>query len=171
MIQADNMILLGAASRNKGKTTLAVRLIEQYSRQQNVVAIKVITIHNHGDICPRGGKGCGICSGLKTCFDIVEERAAGSKDTMLFKKAGAGTVYLVRAYRESLEAAMKEVLALTEATDKIICESNSVRTVVRPGEFVMLRDQTEDMKSSARTVIGKADRVLYHYKEYFDPIN
>jgi len=168
MIQADNMILLGAAARNTGKTVLAVRLIEQYSRQQSVVAIKVITIHNHGDVCPRGGKGCGICSGLKTCFDITKERADGVKDTMLFKKAGARAVYLVRAYPESLGDAMKAVLALTEETDQIICESNSVRTVVNPGEFVMLRGDTKEMKASARAVIGRADRILNHYLEYFD---
>lgn len=168
MIQADNMILLGAAARNTGKTTLAVRLIEQYSRKQNVVAIKVITIHNHEDVCPRGGKGCGICSGLKTCFDIREERADGIKDTMLFKKAGASTVYLVRAYLESLEAAMKEVLSLTDKADQIICESNSVRTVVRPGEFVMLRDDTKKIKESAQAVIGMADRILVHYTDYFN---
>lgn len=168
MIQADNMILLGAAARNTGKTVLAVKLIEKYSRQGDVVAIKVITIHHHGDVCPRGGKGCGICSGLKTCFDIRKESGDGIKDTMLFKKAGARVVYLVRAYRENLEEAMKAVLALTKETDQIICESNSVRTVVKPGEFIMLSDGAREMKASARNVMGWADRILTDYMEYFD---
>lgn len=167
MIRVDNMILLGASARNRGKTTLAVKLIEKYSGTQDVVAIKVVTVHNHGDICPRGGKGCGICSSLKTCFDIREEQGSGEKDTMLFKKAGAKSVYLVRAYPTGLLQAMEAVLAYTNKADVIICESNSARTVVEPGEFIMLSDDKQEMKESAAAVIGQADRILSDYREYF----
>lgn len=167
MINADNMILLGATARNTGKTTLAVKLIEKYSKERTVVAVKVVTVQNHGDICPRGGKGCGICSGLKECFDIREEHGEGTKDTMLFKQAGAKTVYLVRAYPEGLETAMEEVLALTDANDLIICESNSVRLVVKPADFIMMTDDSNEIKPSAAKVMNQADRLLKDYQDYF----
>lgn len=166
MIHAENMILLGATARNTGKTTLAVELIGQYSRERDVVAIKVVTVHNHGDICPRGGKGCGICQSLKKSFDIREETETGGKDTMLFKKAGARAVYLVRAYPEGLEEAMKTVLSYTKADDIIICESNSVRTVLKPGEFIMMSDGDGQVKESAARVLEYADRVLCDDRDY-----
>ena len=167
MICADNMILVGATARNIGKTALAVKLIEHYSKKQDVVAIKVVTVHNHGDRCPRGGKGCGICSSLKTCFDIREEKGEGTKDTMLFRTAGARAVYLVRTHPEGLEKAMEAVLAYTKQDDFIICESNSVRLVVKPGEFIMIRDEEQEIKPSAAEVIKKADRIFSDYRDYF----
>lgn len=167
MISADNMILLGATARNTGKTTLAVKLIEQHSKEQPVVAVKVVTVHNHGDICPRGGKGCGICSSLKTCFDIREEQGEGSKDTMLFKKAGARIVYLIRAYPEGVAPAMEQLLQLITPDDLIICESNSVRQAIKPGEFIMMKDPEQEIKPSAALVIDYADRILTSYEDYF----
>lgn len=168
MIKADNMILLGATARNAGKTALAVALIEQYSKECPVVAVKVITVHNHDDICPRGGKGCGICSGLKEHFDIREETGDGSKDTMLFRQAGARAVYLVRAYPEGLAAAMTAVLAYTEPGDLVICESNSVRKVVKPKEFIMIREADQPVKPSAQAVLSDADIVINDYREYMN---
>lgn len=167
MLQKNNMILLGATARNIGKTALAVKLIKHYSKEREVVAIKVVTIHNHDDVCPRGGKGCGICSSLKSCFDIREETGKGKKDTMLFKEAGARDVYLVRAFPEGLEKAMETVLTYTKKQDVIICESNSVRTVLEPGEFIMLTDGSMEMKESASAVIGKADKILSSVQDYF----
>lgn len=160
LLYAENMILIGASGRNTGKTAMAVRLIQEYSREQPVVGIKVITVHNHGDICPRGGKGCGICIGLKTCFDIREETEEGGKDTMLFKKAGARAVYLVRAYPEGLKEAMEQVIKMTTKADKIICESNSVRNVLKPGYFYMVRDSSQEIKESAGIVMKYADEIL-----------
>lgn len=169
MIYAENMILLGATARNTGKTTLAVELIRHFSRQRDVAAIKVVTVHNHGDICPRGGKGCGICKSLNTSFDIREETGTGGKDTMLFKKAGARVVYLVRAYPEGLAEAMETVLSYIKADEIVICESNSVRTVLKPGEFIMMTDGDGEVKESAAGVLGYADRVLSDYRDYFAP--
>ena len=166
MIKADNMILLGATARNTGKTALAIALIEEYSKEGPVVAIKVITVHSHDDVCPRGGAGCGICSGLKGSYEIREETGEGNKDTMLFGKAGARKVFLVRAYPEGLEEAMAEVFAGTNRDDLIICESNSVRRVVVPGEFVMIREPGRPVKSSAKAVIDDADRIIEDYREY-----
>jgi len=168
MINADNMILLGATARNTGKTALAVALIEEYSKTSPVVAVKVITVHSHDDVCPRGGKGCGICSGLQESYEIREETGDGNKDTMLFRKAGARNVYLVRTYPEGLEAAMTAVLARTGREDLIICESNSVRRVVKPKEFIMIREPDRPVKPSAGAVLADADLIIEDYREYMN---
>ncbi|MDO5407108.1 MAG: hypothetical protein Q4F28_07255 [Eubacteriales bacterium] len=162
-IPASNMLLFGAAGRNLGKTELAERMIEAYAKAGPVAAVKVVTVHNHGDICPRGGKGCGICKGLKSCFDIHEEHGTGNKDTMRFAKAGARPVYLVRAYPEGLAEAMKAVLdqiVRTEPEAMVICESNSVANVVKPRAFLMIGDEGGAWKPSAVKAVSFADEIL-----------
>ena len=171
ILQAPEMILLGAAGRNLGKTQLALKLIERYKKTGSVIAVKVITVRNHGDICPRGGKGCGICKGLKSCYDVREERGTGQKDTMLFRKAGAEAVYLVRAYPEGLREAMEDVLSRVPEGALVICESNSVRQVVKPGVFLIILGQNGECKPSAREVFSLADFVVEPEESALDAIS
>lgn len=159
-IPAEPMILVGGTARNTGKSALVTRLISEYSKQGDVIAAKVITVRNHGDTCPRGGRGCGICAGLQDIYDIREEDGNGNKDTMLFRKAGAQRVYLVRAYHEGLFAAAAELLRRVKPGEKLVCESNSLRTVVKPGLFYMILDNLQDIKPSAKEVLAKADYLL-----------
>uniref|UniRef100_UPI000A48664A hypothetical protein n=1 Tax=Clostridium sp. NkU-1 TaxID=1095009 RepID=UPI000A48664A len=86
LLQARHMVLIGATGRNSGKTTLALQIIHAFKDEIPVIAFKLITIRNHGDVCPRGGQGCGICHGVKGSFDITPETGTGTKDTMLLKK-------------------------------------------------------------------------------------
>lgn len=165
-----NMLLFGAAGRNLGKTELAVRMIESYAQVRPVSAIKVVTVHDHGDICPRGGKGCGICKGLKSCFDIHEEHGDGEKDTMRFGKAGAENVFLVRAFPEGLAEAMEAVCRLIPKGHVVVCESNSVAEVVKPGAFFMITDEKNDWKPSALAVRAYVDELVESGEKSFAQI-
>ena len=165
--EIPRMLLFGAAGRNLGKTELAVRMIEVYAKERPVSAVKVVTVHDHGDICPRGGKGCGICKGLKSCFDIHEEHGEGEKDTMRFARAGAQRVYLVRAFPEGLAEAMEAVCRQIPAGDVIVCESNSVAGVVKPGIFFLIADDTGAWKPSALAVRDYADELVHSDEKSF----
>ncbi len=161
LLQARHMVLIGATGRNSGKTTLALQMIHSFKDKMSVVAFKLITIRNHGDICPRGGHGCGICQGLKGCFDITPETGTGTKDTMLLKKAGAKQVYLIRAYKDNLREALEEALKLVPEDALILCESNSVRLVAEPALFVMIQSGTSSsIKPTAEAVMEYADVIL-----------
>ncbi len=161
LLQARHMILIGATGRNSGKTTLALQIIHAFKDVLPVVAFKLITIRDHGDICPRGGKGCGICQGLKGSFDITPETGTGTKDTMLLKKAGANQVYLIRAYKENLREALEEALKLVPKNALVLCESNSVRLVAEPALFVMIQSSTSSsIKPTAEAVMDYADVIL-----------
>lgn len=162
------MLLFGGSGRNTGKTELAVRMIHAWAAVQPVVAIKVITVHNRGDVCPRGGKGCGICKGLLGNYDIRQETEDGEKDTMRFRAAGAKTVYLVRAYPDSLREAMQEVLSLISEDSMVICESNSVASVVKPCAFFLVSDTHVSWKKSALAVKELADHIVETGDESFD---
>ncbi len=160
-LQARHMVLIGATGRNSGKTTLALQIIHAFKDKIQVVAFKLITIRNHGDICPRGGQGCGICQGLKGSFDITLETGTGTKDTMLLKKAGANQVYLIRAYKENLREALEEALKLVPKDALVLCESNSVRLVAEPALFVMIQSSTSSsIKPTAEAVMEYADVIL-----------
>ncbi|MGL6217439.1 MAG: hypothetical protein ACRC36_05345 [Lacrimispora sphenoides] len=160
LLQARQMVLIGATGRNSGKTTLALQIIHAFKDTLPVVAFKLITIRNHGDICPRGGQGCGICQGLKGTFDITLETGTGTKDTMLLKKAGANQVYLIRAYKENLREALEEALKLVPKDSLILCESNSVRLVAEPALFVMIQSTSSSIKPTAEAVMEYADVIL-----------
>lgn len=160
-LEASHMVLIGATGRNSGKTTLAIQIIKAYKDQIPIAAFKLVSIRDHGDSCPRGGQGCGICRGLKGCFDIMEENGSGTKDTMLLKKAGAGKVFLIRAFKENLREALKEALKLAPENALILCESNSARLVVKPAVFVMIRSSTApSVKTTAKAVMEYADVIL-----------
>ncbi|MFV0241984.1 MAG: hypothetical protein ACK5H4_18355 [Lacrimispora sphenoides] len=160
LLQARQMVLIGATGRNSGKTTLALQIIHAFKNTLPVVAFKLITIRNHGDICPRGGQGCGICQGLKVSFDITLETGTGTKDTMVLKKAGANQVYLIRAYKENLREALEEALKLVPKDALILCESNSVRLVAEPALFVMIQSTSSSIKPTAEAVMEYADVIL-----------
>lgn len=161
LLQARHMILIGSTGRNSGKTTLALQIIKAFKDKIPFVAFKLITISNHGDICPRGGQGCGICSGLRGTFDIELETGTGTKDTMLLKKAGAKQVYLIRAFKENVREALEEVLKLVPEGALVLCESNSARLVAQPAFFVMIQSgASSSIKPTAKTVMEYADVIL-----------
>lgn len=47
----------------------------------------------------------------------------------------------------------------------MICESNSLRTVVEPGIFLFLNNQPRRMKPSAQEVVHSADLILTNAKD------
>ena len=54
MLDLPNMIIVGGAGRNVGKTEFACELIRQSAERHSVVAVKVTTIHDVN--------GCSSCS-------------------------------------------------------------------------------------------------------------
>lgn len=160
-LEAGHMVMIGATGRNSGKTTLAIQIIDAFKGKVPIAAFKLVSLADHSDICPRGGQGCGTCSGLKGCFDIREEQGSGAKDTMLLKKAGAQKVFLIRAFKESIKEALEEALKLVPEDALILCESNSARLEVEPALFVMIQSGTAtDVKPTAAAVMEYADVVL-----------
>lgn len=161
LLQVRNMVLIGATGRNSGKTTLALQIIDSFKVKIPIVAFKLISIQSCSDVCPRGGQGCGSCSGLKSCFDIREESETGTKDTMLLKKAGAQRVFLIRAFKEHIKEALESALTLVPKNALLLCESNSARLVIRPALFVMIQSVTAlEVKPTAKAVMEYADVIL-----------
>ena len=162
-----NMILIGATARNSGKTTLAVAIIDRYKERRPVYGIKVTTVDGNHRQCIHGGEGCGACSNLKGDFEITEEvLREQKKDTVALLAGGAQKVYWLKTINTAMAEGIAAVLEKIPQDALIICESNTLRKIVRPGVFVMVRNTRDpQVKDTAAAVIAQADII---FDNYFD---
>jgi len=156
------MLIIGSEGRNNGKTTLATALIQQWKSKFPVIGLKVTTIQKRDGKCPRGGEGCGICSNLKGNFELLEEtNPDASKDTSLLLSAGAEKVYWLKTLKSYMYEGIKTFLKQVHEGALIVCESNSLRNVVEPGGFIMLKNIGDNLvKKSAAEVEHMADIIV-----------
>lgn len=170
MIQAPGILMIGSGGKDSGKTLLSCSLVERCARQTPVVAAKVTAISEREGPCPRGGGGCGVCASLEGKFYITEEAEAGpGKDTQRLLAAGASKVYWLRVSKDHLAEGAAALLETVGTKTPVICESNSLRTVVDPGLFLMVRRRgAREMKASARAVEGLADAAIRFDGQTFD---
>ena len=162
MIKLDGMLMIGSAGANIGKTELACALIKKFNKNKAIIGIKVTTIKAKDRQCPRGGRGCGVCSSLEGNFCITQETDADSgKDTARLLAAGAAKVFWMRVMKTHLKEGLAALLDKIGPDAVSLCESNSLRQVVKPGLFLMVRDKDPRMwKSSADVVKKYADKVV-----------
>ena len=162
MVKLNRMLLIGSAGRNVGKTELACTLIRKFSKSGPIVGIKVTTIRAKDGQCPRGGRGCGVCSSLNGDFCITEETDKNSnKDTARLLKAGASRVFWLRVMKTHLKEGLTTLLDVVGPDAVLICESNSLRRVVEPAVFLMITARDSGAwKSTARDVRERVDKIL-----------
>lgn len=190
MIKLDSMCMIGAAGSGVGKTELACAIIGRFAKSTCLVGIKVTTIKVSDGRCPRGGQGCGVCSSLAGDFQITEETekkppvrvpagqgpklgakyfAHSHKDTARILAAGAKQVFWLRVMHTHLEQGLTALLDMVGPDAVLICESNSLRHVVEPGLFLIVKDRdTKFWKDSARQVKSYADRIVVRNGAGFD---
>ena len=165
------MILVGSSGKDSGKTVFACELVKRFRVEGRLLGAKVTTIHEREGGCPRGGDGCGACEladGDEFCL-AEEEESGGEKDTQRLLASGADQVFWLRAKHTALEAGARALLDKLGRDSLVVCESNSLRTVVAPGLFFMVqRRETARAKQSARNVLQYADRLVYSDGEKFD---
>lgn len=165
MLRYPNMLMLGAAGRNTGKTEFACRLIRRYRQSENVIGLKITTIDESRKGCPRGKKGCGVCHSFDGPFELTEEKTGPSgKDTIRMLEAGAHRVFWLKAKSRYLEEAVTALCRSLDTGACIICESNSCRRVLDPGMFLVIQKSgSRTFKRSCRDVVNNADRTLTFY--------
>ena len=170
MIKLDGMLMIGSAGANIGKTELACALLREFSKSCDITGIKVTTIKDKDGQCPRGGEGCGVCSSLDGNFCITEETGVNSgKDTARLLAAGAAKVFWLRVMKTHLKEGLAALLDKIGADAVSLCESNSLRQVVKPGLFLMVRGKDpRKWKSSADAVKKYADKVVVSDGSSFD---
>jgi molybdopterin-guanine dinucleotide biosynthesis protein A len=170
MLKLDGMLMIGSAGINTGKTVLACEVIKKFCKNTNITGIKVTTIKAKDGTCPRGGRGCGVCSSLDGNFCITEElKRNSSKDTSRLLAAGASKVFWLRVMRSHLKQGLTALLSIMGPDAVSICESNSLRHVVEPGLFLMVTaPNLKKWKASAKDVRRYVDKVVVPDGSSFD---
>ncbi len=170
MIDIPGMIMVGAGDRNAGKTEFACSLIRKFGSEHNLTGIKVTAINELDSGCPRGSEGCGECARLEGNFCITEEtNTTSDKDTCRMLSAGAKKVFWLRVLKSHLAEGITALLKVIGNDQGMICESNSLRNIVEPGLFFIVRNpKAAGCKPSAEEVIGYADDIVLFDGDQFD---
>jgi molybdopterin-guanine dinucleotide biosynthesis protein A len=170
MIKIPGMLMVGSAGANVGKTKLACALIRKVSKSRSIIGIKVTTIKAKDGQCPRGSQGCGVCSSLEGDYCITEEADSNcDKDTARLLAAGASRVFWLRVMKTHLKEGLTALLDIIGSDAVLVCESNSLRQVVEPGLFLMVKGRNLKVwKTSARETGRYADRIVISDGSGFD---
>lgn len=165
-----DLLLIGAASRNSGKTELACRLVGRHAPSAPIVGLKVTTVERMDGHCPHGVAACGVCSSLTEPWRITREVASDSrKDTSRLLASGARRVYWMQALRAELGSGAADLLMRIPSGWLGVCESTSLREAVEPGLFLLVRAAgSRWAKPSARAMAPLADRVVVSDGSSFD---
>lgn len=155
MIHDTNMVIVGGAGRNVGKTEFVCRLIQKFSGAMDIFGLKVSSIYPdeqifHGDHSQDNEKNC--------LFE--ETRTAGTKDTSRMLRAGARRVFYLRSDDRSIASAFAEFRKKLPRDAVVICESNSLMDIVRPGLFLVVKSVDGKVKPRALPLLETADAVI-----------
>ena len=162
MYKYPNMLLLGSAGRNSGKTEFACQLIRRFRTTKKVIGLKITTIDHNGRPCPRDKEDCGVCTSFSGKYELTRETTGPEeKDTVRMLEAGADQVFWLKVHSFELNAGVSALASYLDEDACIICESNSCRRVLEPGIFlVMQQEGSKLVKKTCRSVMHHADRIL-----------
>jgi hypothetical protein len=157
MQNAPNLILIGGNTRHIGKTTLACGIIRSFSAYEKITALKVTSIYkndetHHGEHELLKGKNFSI---------NPEAHSENPKDTSKMLMAGATESYYIQAMDHAVEVAWQEFLKIVPSNHLMVCESRSLRRIVKPGLFIYLKSsKVKEEKPYSLWLEGLADIVL-----------
>lgn len=149
-----NLIIVAGSGRNVGKTELACRLIEKFSRISDVYGLKVSAVYPDEQIYHGGHGPAGEAQHL-----IEERRLDLGKDTSRMLRAGARRVFYLQGDDGRLKGGFERFRSLIPPGAAVVCESGSLWKFVQPGLLVLV---TDGRKPKPRSVgmSGRASLVI-----------
>jgi hypothetical protein len=140
------ILVVGAHSRNVGKTSLACAIMRA-TPQLQWTAIKISSNRTGPVDAP--------------CWSR-EAVISGQNDTGCFLSAGARSAWWLRATNEQLPTALPRLLSLIQFAPNILIESNRIVDFLRPDCYLLALDlSVEDFKDSARRLAQQADGLVF----------
>ncbi len=153
------MLMIGGATRNVGKTHLSINIIKKFSDKYNIVGLKVKTIRDNDSFFH--GKDKNPLKDDK--YRIIEEKdTLSDEDSSKMLKAGAKKVFRIKVKNQYICEAYEKFKNIISDYDMIICESNSLRSEIEPGVFLMIKSMfINTMKPSALEMQKYADKIIF----------
>jgi len=155
-----NLLLVAGGGRNVGKTWLVCRVIEHFSKQMEIMGMKISPhFHNHGIEYKENGKDF---------FIEKEPSSTTGKDSSLMLKHGAKKVYYVETTDQGMQ---RNIIRLEKVFADIptICESGGLAEFIEPGIFIFIQEKSKDSDKN-KSIKNKANIILDNDngKVYFD---
>lgn len=150
------MLLVGSTTKKTGKTTLACDIIRLFCKTKDITAIKITPTDEPFP--------------SQHDFLLTEEKnGTADTDSSRFLKAGAKRAFWLKVKKDSLQKGFNALLKVIGPDSIIVCESTSLRQIVEPGLFLIVkRKQETNLKPSVADVINFADRVITFDDKNFD---
>ena len=148
--------MIGATGRNSGKTELATRLINIFSKKYGITGLKVSTYygndeHFHGQNQEH----------LKENYIVIKDSDNSTeKNTAKMLAAGASEVFWIKTTFPNIDKAIHEFIEQKNNSTFIVCESNSLRKSIIPDVFIMINNTAQPLKDSAADVMKYADIII-----------
>ncbi len=164
-VNYPNILLIGGAARNVGKTTFSTSVIKHFSRFHSIIGLKVKTIR------PGDERYHGKRSKLSNSnFLIREESFLSEEDTGKMFSAGAKRVFYIKTKQQAIFEAIQTLFNEIGQEHLIVCESNSLREFINPALFLLIRSKTgeEHPKHHALKLEQLADRIIWSDGQQFD---
>jgi molybdopterin-guanine dinucleotide biosynthesis protein len=156
MFNSEKLILIGGNSRNIGKTTIATGIISILSKQYRVIGLKVTSVYPN-DSKHHGEKDFV----LKDDVLVMEEQNRdGVKDTSRMIRAGAEKVYFIMVKDHALDSIKEHICRIMNDDVIVVCESLSLRKVVKPKEFILVRHPEINNKEQFNSLLHLADELI-----------
>ena len=158
MIKQNKILLIGGATRNVGKTSFSCAIIENLSKTNSIIGLKIKTLYE-GDAFFHGNDR----NPLKGNYRIIEELDnSGNEDTMRMLKAGAKQVFRIKVKSDFIQEAFDELFQQITDNSFVLCESNSMRKVLEPALFLMIKHKnSNEIKPSAKELEPLADKIIF----------
>jgi hypothetical protein len=147
ILKLPQLLLIAGNGRDSGKTTLACLIIQKFSQDHQIIALK-ISPHKHR--ITGGGKV--LCD--KENLYIAEETDPGTgKDSSRMLHAGAGRSFFICSSEDQLPEAMDKILELANDHTLFVGESGGLRRFAEPGLFFIVgRAGSEDIKPGTQNL-------------------
>jgi len=157
IISMPSMLMIGGSGRNIGKTTLICAIISKLASSVPIIGLKVTSIRP-GEADSHGNHQSPLSENYKITEESgIEER----KDTARMLIAGAKRVYFIQSTDSQLPMAMESFFELEDRNSIIICETRSLRRLIKPGLFILINDPScDNPKSDFNNYIEFADLLL-----------
>ncbi len=159
--------MAGAAGRNRGKTEFLCRAIRAQSPHRPVVGIKITSFDDaDGKILADQLKSKTYRSIAGNYLVTREKPGDDNKDTHRMYRAGADTVYWLRAKRSFLSQGLENLFLTLESegidpkTACLVVESGGSRNFIEPGLFFIIQEHNDAIKPSCAEVVHWADRLV-----------
>lgn len=131
--EINNILTIRGEGQNVGKTLLACDIISKFSRQHEIIALK-ISPHKHANT-----GNAKLVWTLNNSSLLEETNYKSQKDTGRMLAAGAVKSYLLQTTDEEFGSSLESFFELVGKDSLVVCESGKISSHVVPGISFFVR--------------------------------